>query len=107
MPLDSSGLDATTQFLLSLRDRLTPENWRPYAVSNPRDWSEGRGCLIQQYHWVMRHAGLPYDSIPEVQARLKKAAGCRRFDGLAYFNDRHTLGEVGELVDKAIAHGAP
>jgi len=106
MPLDSTGLDATTQFLLKVRDRLTPENWRPYAVSSPRDYSEGRGCLIQQYHYVMRHGGaLPYDNIRPIQARLMKAAGCKRFDGLARFNDTHSLEEVQAVVDRAIAGG--
>jgi hypothetical protein len=104
MPLDAAGLDATTQFLLKVRDRLTPENWRPYAVSSPRDYSEGLGCLIQQYHYVMRHGGaLSYDSILPVQDRLMKAAGCKRFDGLGSFNDTHTLEEVCALVDRAIA----
>jgi len=103
MPLDTTGLDATTQFLLKLRDRLTPENWRPFAVSNPRDYSEGLGCLIQQYNWVMRHDELPYDKIPEVQARLRKAGHCKRFNDLATFNDSHSLDEVCALVDRAIA----
>ena len=104
MPLDSANLDNTTQFLLELRDRLTTENWRPYAVSNPQDFSEGRGCLIQQFHWVARHSGgLPYDTLRGAQQRLVKAAGCKTFDGLARFNDRRTLGDVCALVEKAIA----
>lgn len=103
MPLDSSGLDATTQFLLSLRDRLTPENWRPFAVSNARDYSRGIGCLIQQYNWVMRENGLAYQDIPEVQARLRKAGHCKRFNDLARFNDSHSLDEVCALVERAIA----
>jgi len=104
MPLDVTTLDITTQFLLELRDRLTPENWRPYAVSNPRDFSEGRGCLIQQFHKAaQRSFGRPDSKWTEAQRRLMRAAGCQRFHELGAFNDRHTLDEVCALVDKAIA----
>ena len=104
MPFDCTAMDAPTQFLLELRDRLTPENWRPYPVSNRRDFDAGRGCLIQQFHHVVRHRRpCPRDVVPAVHRRLLDAAGCKRFDDLARFNDGHTLDEVCTLVDRAIA----
>ena len=104
MPFDCTATDTTTQFLLELRDRLTPENWRPYAISYPLEFQAGKGCLIQQFDYVVRQrGGLPYDSLRSVQRRLIKAARCKTFDRLARFNDRHTLEDVCALVDKAIA----
>ena len=74
MPFDCTATDTTTQFLLELRDRLTRENWRPYAISYPLEFQAGKGCLIQQLHYVVRQrGGLPYDSLRSVQKRLIKA----------------------------------
>jgi hypothetical protein len=105
MPFDCTALDTATQFLLELRDRLTPENWRPHAVDY-REFQEGRGCVIQQYQYLMRqprYRVFPAAEVQDLHKRLKNAVGCRRFYALARFNDSHTLDEVRALVDRAIA----
>lgn len=100
MPFDAAKLDATTQLLLKLRDRLTPENWRPHA-SNAIDFNQGRGCLLQQ----LTHAGAKrFTAGEQCEAfeRLRNAAGVACNVGLSTFNDTHTLEEVQAVVDKAI-----
>jgi len=102
MPFDTAELDPTTLLLMELRDRLTPENWRPHCVASV-EFVNGRGCLLQQLWHVMGLQTSSRRQYGKALNRLRDAVGVYYASDIGKFNDSHTLEEVLALVDKAIA----